>query len=307
MREPGSAGPDFAAAVGVRRATWRATGGPCTARCRRSSLGCRSSSTRSPSSTRRDNVKAALAAGQITEADIDELLRRPLLEDVRIRSFRQSLQQIPAHRLRGGRRGGTASGRRGHRPAQERGELPAASEATSDPSRSSAPSGSRAWLRFRPGMGTRAELTTVISPPQFTVTPGAGAKEHAREDRLGCDGDVQQRLRHRQRRCSCPAVRRCDRHGRQHTARDQGHTHSLPASSARHRSPARPVRPFRGGGLPRESPRPRCNGPGGAGPGNPRSEPEHRRCPEDWRHGAHAVAERRARTPRGMVSGPGRR
>ena len=66
-----------------------------------------------------DNVMAALAAGQITEADIDELLRTPVPEDVRIRLFRQSLQQFPAHRLRGGRRCGTASGRRGHCAAQE--------------------------------------------------------------------------------------------------------------------------------------------------------------------------------------------
>ena len=66
-----------------------------------------------------DNVMAALAAGKITQADLDELNRRRFVKMFEFGDFDNPYNRFLPTRLRGGRRCGAASGRRGHCSAQE--------------------------------------------------------------------------------------------------------------------------------------------------------------------------------------------
>ena len=102
-----------------------------------------------------DNVMAALAAGEITEADIDELLRGRYLKMFEFGHFDNPYNAFLPHRLRGHAAVARQAAEEGIVLLKNEGNFLPLTKEQSGPSRSSAPSGSRAWLRFRPGMGTR--------------------------------------------------------------------------------------------------------------------------------------------------------
>ena len=122
-----------------------------------------------------DNVMAALAAGQITQADIDELIRRRFVKMFEFGYFDNPYNSfLPTD---------FAAGAAVARQAAEEGIVLLKNEGNFLPLgkniRSVALIGAQ-WFAgmatLPPRNGNPAELTTVISPPQFTITPEQGLR-----------------------------------------------------------------------------------------------------------------------------------
>jgi beta-glucosidase len=122
-----------------------------------------------------DNVKAALSAGQITMADIDELLRGRFLKMFEFGQFDNPYNTfLPTD---------FAVGAAVAQQAAEEGIVLLKNERNFLPLAASIKSVALIGAQWFAGMatlpprnGNPAELTTVISPPQFTVTPEQGLR-----------------------------------------------------------------------------------------------------------------------------------
>ena len=252
-----------------------------------------------------DNVMTALAAGQITEADIDELLRRRYLKMFEFGHFDNPYNRfLPTD---------FAAGAAVARQAAEEGIVLLKNEGNFLPLgrniRSVALIGAE-WFAgmatLPPRNGNPAELTTVISPPQFTVSPEQGLRNtlakigSAATVTYNNGSDIASAVAlARQSDVAIVMVGNTPRETRDIP------TLSLPVVPAMD-PPPDPCDPSEEEECPETPPAPLVTDQEALVPAILAANPNTVVVLKTRRHGADAVAEQRARTPRGMVSGPGR-